>query len=448
MKSVFRFVLIIIVVFPFEKIQAQTSPTYKEIALAFFKNYKIDTGYYLKISHRKEGWHVGKLDYENPNDILEDQLFWSNNKRVFELLSWPKVNVTDSIAETETESHLKMIDWPALAYEFERMNYFGYPGWNWDVIDVLANKLNKTDTELEVLARAYSNYGSGFLYDQYGDFFENNDVDRKRLKDDEIVSNSRVEKFKFYQNKTLDTYSLLVEQNPLYQTKVGNVAIKLYNEFIYSYGSLNMAGDSVSAKTFLHSLNYPDSLIDQSKAFLDNVPQNGILFTAGDNDTYPLIYLQLVKGYRPDILVLNTSLLSFRRYVRMNNKMHSGLVSIPDTSFMKTNFDYFVYGGDDIDEPIEAASLIKFLKDDWVDPNASVTYSMGLPLKRYYSKKIFFNGNKEKNIFLGPYLFMNDLFIIDIINNHSSKRSINFTFNHELFSRLLELGDFGYKLNL
>jgi hypothetical protein len=54
---------------------------------------------------------------------------------------------------------------------------------------------------------------------------------------------------------------------------------------------------------------------DVAKDYLNSCPPNAILFTFGDNDTYPLWYAQEVEGVRPDIRILNTSLLGIDWYV-------------------------------------------------------------------------------------------------------------------------------------
>ncbi|HSQ41455.1 MAG TPA: DUF2723 domain-containing protein [Fibrobacteraceae bacterium] len=47
---------------------------------------------------------------------------------------------------------------------------------------------------------------------------------------------------------------------------------------------------------------------------LQSVPPHGILLTFGDNDTFPLWYLQMVERVRTDVLVVNTSLAQMRWY--------------------------------------------------------------------------------------------------------------------------------------
>jgi hypothetical protein len=64
-----------------------------------------------------------------------------------------------------------------------------------------------------------------------------------------------------------------------------------------------------------HDRSQKTTAPDIARDYLEGCPPNAILFTFGDNDTYPLWYAQEVEGVRPDVRIVNTSLLGIDWYV-------------------------------------------------------------------------------------------------------------------------------------
>jgi len=57
---------------------------------------------------------------------------------------------------------------------------------------------------------------------------------------------------------------------------------------------------------------------DYALNILNNLPEFSILLTFGDNDTFPLWYFQVVEDVRPDITILNNSLLNTTWFIRQS----------------------------------------------------------------------------------------------------------------------------------
>ena len=60
----------------------------------------------------------------------------------------------------------------------------------------------------------------------------------------------------------------------------------------------NWASHDASRRQFTH---------DYATNALRNLPPNAIYFTVGDNDTFPVMYVQAVEGVRPDVTIINLS---------------------------------------------------------------------------------------------------------------------------------------------
>ncbi|MEE9438309.1 MAG: DUF2723 domain-containing protein [Saprospiraceae bacterium] len=203
---------------------------------------------------------------------------------------------------------------------------------------------------------------------------------------------------------------------------------------------------------------------DYAANFLNSVAPNSILFTYGDNDTYPLWYAQEVEGIRTDVRVVNLSLIAVDWYInKLRNKVNDSApikLSIPANAIRgKKRNQVFFHNFENpqdkkINKPTPIKAALKYIADPRNEREGQTilnTKNIFIPINEAKYRATGMLGNidslqfeKTINIKFSEgksYMTKDDLAVMDIIGSNFYDRPIYFatTCRNE---KLLGLNDY------
>lgn len=398
-------------------------PDYDLVITKFFNQYSIKdipTTAQIEFEKRPSGWHVSTVDYSEERKTIKNQLFWDKEKNTFQ-----KIDFEEAEDNNENRKQLDKFKntWSRSLYRI--CPYYGYPGWDWDVIQAFEKASNLSDSTLYALGRAYSSFASNLL--------NNNSLlaDHKRQfklsSGKNCLTRKQLKQYRYYRHRAIEKFEQLTERNPKFSTIVGAIGTKAANEYLTSFLDLRMYQNEEEANKEISDGLYTDFYIAAAKNYLNSCLPNAILFTNGDNDTYPLLYVQSQYGFRTDVLVVNISLLNSDRYV---NSLRQTILEAPALPISFTPDEIvgkkrnFIIIEKKSNAPKELSELISYLKNDKNLKNNYFHISSNKFSLQHPKNSIEWEVDK-------PYFLLNHLILLDMLAVNKWERPVYFAASME-----------------
>ncbi len=161
-------------------------------------------------------------------------------------------------------------------------------------------------------------------------------------------------------------------------------------------GPVIITASLLAAPVLMATQNWDDhdrsdryTALANARAYLDSCDENAILFTIGDNDTFPLWYVQEIEGYRTDVRIVCTSLFQQDWYIdQMKAKAYESEplpIDFSHSQYVAGTRDVIIIK-DLVEERIDIKQFLNFVKSE--DPRTKTTLESGQSLHLAPTRKI------------------------------------------------------------